>query len=114
MLFFNENQTAMNHNFLMQLISENAIYNRFTREAEKYTSPDEKPRIVFFPSNQAASSNNVCQDEISSNRETGFNTFAFLSFTLTIFNAIRYIYNICDKINTEEAKTSRIFKYNYI
>ena len=93
MLFLNKSPTAQNQNFSMQWISQNVIHNRDTRATAQYASSDE-PRIVFFPANREASSTNVCQDEVSSKGQTGFNTFAFLSFALTIFNAMRYIFFI--------------------
>ena len=73
----------------LERMSVKNILIRNTRQILDNPSPD-NPRVVFFPTNQGAlSSNNVCQDDKSSKAQSGFNTFAFLSFALTIFNAMR-------------------------
>ena len=54
----------------------------------------DNPRIVFFPTNQGTHSTDICQDDVSTNKHSSFNTFSFLSFALTIFNAIRYHFYI--------------------
>ena len=76
---------------------QNQILIRSTRQTLDNPSTD-NPRVVFFPTNQGTlSSSNVCQDDVGSNGHNSFNTFAFLSFALTIFNAMRYVffYEIC-------------------
>ena len=83
-----ENHIMKNQNFSLQWISRNSSRNRVTRQTLEHPSTDE-PRIVFFPSNQDLSSSNICQDEISTKEQSGFNTFGFLSFALTIFNVMR-------------------------
>ena len=76
--------------FSVHSISQSNILIRNTRQILDNPSPD-NPRVVFFPTNQGAlSSSYVCQDDVASRGQTGFNTFAFLSFALTIFNAMRY------------------------
>ena len=49
---------------------------------------DEKPNVVFFPTSQDDSAAQ-CQDQAA--QGSGFNVFAFLSFLLSVFNAIRYV-----------------------
>ena len=43
-------------------------------------------RVVFFPAADPGDRGAVCQDDAASG--FGFNTFAFLSFVLTVVNAI--------------------------
>ena len=56
-----------------------------------FNDASEQPKVVYFPANQGPSAiEAVCQDDISiGSTQMGFNTFAFLSFVLTIFNAMR-------------------------
>ena len=58
------------------------------REPTSFSMPDD-PKVIFFPANQDSSWATACQDEASTKGEMGFNTFAFLSFALTIFNVMR-------------------------
>jgi hypothetical protein len=57
--------------------------------ASEYSSESEaeekSPSVVFFPA--GAGGPGSCDDEAAAG--AGFNTFAFLSFLLTAFNAIR-------------------------
>ena len=88
MLFSNTNQNLQNQNVSLPWDLENANLNRVIRETASFSSTDD-PQIVFFPSTQGGSSSNACQDAISTKGQSGFNTFAFLSFSLTIFNVMR-------------------------
>ena len=63
---------------------------RNTRQILDNPSSD-NPRVVFFPSNHGTLDKTVCHDNDASKGQSGFNTFAFLSFALTVFNAMRYV-----------------------
>ena len=69
---------------------QNNFQIRNTRQILDNPSSD-NPRVVFFPNNHGTLDKNVCHDSDASKGQSGFNTFAFLSFALTIFNAMRYI-----------------------
>ena len=69
---------------------QNNFQIRNTRQILDNPSSD-NPRVVFFPNNHGTLDENVCHDSDASKGQSGFNTFAFLSFALTIFNAMRYI-----------------------
>ena len=86
----NNSQTPLNHiqMFLNPKLSGTIIPAWNTREIRSFPSTED-PKIVFFPANQGASSSDACQDEISTEEHSGFNTFAFLSFALTVFNVMR-------------------------
>ena len=69
---------------------QNNFQIRNTRQILDNPSSD-NPRVVFFPNNHGTLDKNVCHDNDASKGQSGFNTFAFLSFALTIFNAMRYV-----------------------
>ena len=80
---------------------------RNTRQILDNPSSD-NPRVVFFPSNHGTLDKTVCHDNDASKGQSGFNTFAFLSFALTVFNAMRYVVKntlinlqICKKFNID-------------
>ena len=50
-------------------------------------SGEDDPNVVFFPTSQSDSAEAQCQDFDA--QGNGFNAFAFLSFLLTVFNAVR-------------------------
>ena len=51
-------------------------------------SEAEKPQVVFFPTSQDENSDPAkCQDADA--QGNGFNAFAFLSFLVSVFNAVR-------------------------
>ena len=57
---------------------------------ETKAKPDEdKPQVVFFPTSgdQDSEAAATCQDHDA--QGSGFNAFAFLSFLLSVFNAVR-------------------------
>ena len=69
-------------------VAKQAPIEKDVTESASFPMPDD-PKVIFFPSNQDSSGANTCQDKISTKSEMGFNTFAFLSFALTIFNVMR-------------------------
>ena len=81
--------TMKENGFFMEKLPNKDFLSRNARQILDNPSPD-NPRVVSFPTNHGKSSNNVCHDDVASQGQTGFNTFAFLSFALTIFNAMRY------------------------
>ena len=68
-----------------------------SHQHKKSTKPKEDPNVVFFPTSQTGDSEAKCQDFDS--QGNGFNAFAFLSFLLTVFNAVRYINCIVKKLD---------------
>ena len=59
-------------------------------EEEDDSESASRPRVIFFPEQGGPDTVHECQDarETSAGKE-GFNTFAFLSFLISTYNAIR-------------------------
>ena len=52
----------------------------------------ESPRVVFFPTGDSQGAEAAkCQDHAAQGNQ--FNIFAFLAFMLSVFNAVRYIFD---------------------
>ena len=60
------------------------------QESKFLDREEEDPNVVFFPTSQDPNSGSAsCQD--SDAQGSGFNVFAFLSFLLSVFNAVSVI-----------------------